>query len=195
MRQRLNPRRGATLIEAMVATVVIAAGTAAVTELLKYVSEASRRMAFQSTALDVYGEVTAYLEDARCNVILPAGTQRFDPLIQALVPGGPTGSDWRWLTRTNGRLEIAAVGPPNAPVFTGIAQGTAPVWVGIRRIGAPAPLTAPSPPAFTFEIQVREVMHDAARDNPANTSGFWIRILPTKKVCTFRDEDDARGEL
>lgn len=187
-------RRGATLIEALVATVVITVGTAAITELLKYVSEASRRMAFQSSALDVYGEITAYIEDARCNIITSGGPPQYDALLAPLINGPPNG-DWVWLSRSPAGRLVPSVPPPQGPLYSGVAQATAPVWVAIRRVGPDPPLNGASPPGYTFEIQVRERTFEAARDNPARTDGYWIRVLPAKKVCTFRDDAQGRGEL
>ncbi len=178
-------------MESLVALVVLSVGTAAITELLKYVSEATRRMAFQSTALDVYGEVVAYVEDARCNVVTQTPRiQQFDPIVQRLVDS----PDWMWLARDGGRL-VASTAPPGGPVFSGIAQATAPVWVAIRRVGPPPVVDAVGPPVIAFEVQVRERMHDAGRDDPGVQAGYWIRVLPAKKVCSFRDEVQGRGEL
>lgn len=195
MRQRLrgarSRRRGATLVESLIALVVISVGTAAITELLKYISEASRRMAFQSTALDVYGEVVAYVEDARCNVVTQVPrVEQYDPIVQRMIAR----TDWMWLSRAGGRL-VESAAPPAGPVFSGVAQATAPVWVAIRRVGPPPATNAVGPPVIAFEVQVRERMHDAGRDSPALESGYWIRILPAKKVCSFRDEVQGRGEL
>ncbi|MFO0726906.1 MAG: prepilin-type N-terminal cleavage/methylation domain-containing protein [Myxococcota bacterium] len=181
-RIRLKNRRGATLIEAMIAMVVIAVGTAAVTELLRQVSQANRRMNFQTTAVDVFTAVATQIQDATCDV--PPG---------AAAPGALTTDPGLWDAISNaGTWRTAAVA---GSVINRLGDLSAvmplPIQVQIRQNGAPA--LGNGPPAYDFEIEVRELMHDAAKD--AATEGYWIRTYPVKKVCNLRLEDIGRGEF
>lgn len=183
-------QRGASLIEAMVATVVVAVATASVTNLLQFVGDASRRMTFQTASLDLYAETVAQLQDARCNVD-PVGNFDRDQGLDFLINSAGT---FAFNPALLGNSMIRRLGDvtPQSPNARSI-----PLNVGIRAVaGGPAFnfATTVGPPSFDFEIRIREITGDPARDNPNVTSGYWIRDFPAKKVCNFRTDGTSRGE-
>jgi len=182
--------RGASLIEAMVATVVVAVATASVTNLLKFVGDASRRMTFQTASLDVYAETVAQIQDARCNVD-PLGVFDRDPGLDFLLSNAGV---WQTNPALLGASLIRRLGDVRA---TDANARSIPLNVSIRAAVANpvfAFATTVGPPAYDFEIRIREITSDPARDNPAVTDGYWIRDFPAKKVCNFRTDGTSRGE-
>jgi len=199
MRQLISPakprarrgQRGATLIEAMISCVVLAGGTAAVTQLLSHVSQANRRMAFQSLANDLASELMNQVADARCDTDAINGN-----LSAATVDSG--------LWAAINAVGVWQLGPglPATSVVQTVGTSAAMPLVDrgiplrIRyRVTAATTIAGRAPPSFDLEVEVREILNDVARDNLAVTTGFWIRNIPFKKVCNRRMEAGGRGEL
>jgi len=172
-------RRGATLIEAVVALGALGVGTAGVMTLMTYVSQTSERAAFHGRAIDVASEFAAQVADTTCD-LLPDDNAPSPP---ATDPG------------------LLAAGDQLAPVtgsaitLVGDIDGTPSVRVSyvstleIRGAGFDGP------PAFDLEVRIREITNDDALDDPAITEGWWIRTFPVKKVCNRRTEPTGRGEF
>lgn len=187
--RRRAAQYGGTLIEALISLVVLMVATASITNILKYVGDANRRMAFQTASLDVYAEVAAQVEDARCDADA-TGLETRDPGLQAIIAARPNFVDVvtpTSLIRTIGLLNEANVERRGRSI---------PMRVSIRDLGTAPAWTAGSlgPPTFDLEVQIREIMSDPARDAPAVTSGFWIRSYPLKKICNLRADTNGRGE-
>lgn len=183
MRRRSHHhQRGATLIEAMIAAVILAVGTAAVTELLKQVSIANRRMTFQTTALDTFTAIASQIQDATCDV--PPG---------AAVPGALTTDPGLWAAISNiGTWQNAPVAGSGITTLGDLTLVKAyPIRATFRAVAAPAP--GLGPPNFDLEVEVREIMRDAVLD--AAVEGYWVRTYPVKKVCNRRTEAQGRGEF
>lgn len=195
MKRRIGSRqqRGTTLVEAMVAVVVLSVGTAAITELLRSISNANRRIDFQTTSLDIFGEFAAQVQDAPCDM--------FPGAVAPTVPGTDPG------------LLLA----PAPPLFQEVipVAGSAITMVGdfgpkaatpdlqnrqlnyrVRYNVAPAAAAAAlnGVPAFDVQVEIREITFDAAKDDPTVLDGYWIRTFPLKKICNVRTEpEDGRG--
>ena len=59
-----------------------------------------------------------------------------------------------------------------------------------RQEGPVNPLEKP----MRLTVRVREIQHDAAKDDDAREDGMWIRIFPIKKLCNPRYDETFRGE-
>lgn len=176
-------QRGATLIEAMIAAVILAIGTAAVTELLKQVSIANRRMTFQTVALDTFTSVAAQIQDATCDVPPGAGAPTFGTTDPGL-----------WAAISNpGVWQNAVVAGSVLNTLGDLTLTKAfPIQVAVR-VAAPIAAFGLGPPNYDFEVEVREIMHNVAMDAAAD--GYWVRTYPVKKVCNRRTEAQGRGEF
>ncbi len=176
-------QRGATLIEAMIAAVILAVGTAAVTELLKQVSIANRRMTFQTVALDTFTSIASQIQDATCDVPPGAaapGALTTDPGLWAAISAPAA-----WQTVPTAGSGITTLGDLTIPKAY-------PIRAAVRLAAAPPPFGM-GPPNYDFEVEVREIMNDVAMD--AATDGYWVRTYPVKKVCNRRTEAQGRGEF
>lgn len=188
--RRRAPRRGlvgATLIEAMIACVVLSAGTAAVTQMLANVHHANRTMSFQTLANELGAEFGAQLMDARCdtdalNGNLAAAT--VDPGLWVAINNINV-----WQNAPAGGLRSLGNSAANPLIDRGI-----PLQMRFR-VTLDTTLVGFGPPTFNVELEIRQTMFDAVRDNLAVTSGYWIRNYPLKKVCNRRLEANGRGEI
>lgn len=193
MRRRARKyRRGATLIEAMVAVAVLGIGTAAAAGLIQMVAKAKQQMAFQRRATEMYQLFTAQLEDASCDVD---------------ITGAAMGAIDGALTAPPGFLN-AGCGPapcggcPAASTVTtcGDMMTFAPIvnvsWqVDAGPIGGPAVNAAP--PEYHLTLRVRAVTNDPVKDAAAST-GTHVRNFPVNKICNIRTDADPllrRGEF
>jgi Tfp pilus assembly protein PilV len=178
---------GATLIEAMIACVVLSAGTAAVTQMLANVHHANRTMNFQTLANELGAEFGAQLMDARCdtdalNGNLAAAT--VDPGLWAAISNINA-----WQQLPAGALQSVGETTANPLIDRGIP-------LRIRyRVTQNTTQAGLGPPTYNVELEIRQTMFDVARDNLAVTTGYWIRNYPLKKICNRRMEANGRGEL
>lgn len=182
-------QRGATLIEAMIAVVVLVVATAAIAELLRHITRAQTTMSFQSAALDAYARLAAEIQDAHCDVDPTFATIDIDP---ALVAPG-------WV----GDPPFGAAPAPGSTITAfGLFDEYSPK-MNVRF--QPQPLTQSDgnanasldgPPTITVLIEVRQMTNDAAQDDPALTDAYWIRTYPVTKLCNVRLEpNNGRGEF
>jgi hypothetical protein len=188
--RRRAPRRpvlGGTLIEAMIACVVLSAGTAAVTQMLANVHHANRTMSFQTLANELGAEFGAQLMDARCDTDALNGTlgaATVDPGLWAAINNVNV-----WQNAPAGGLRSLGNSAANPLIDRGI-----PIQMRFR-VTEVTTLVGLGPPTYNVELEIRQTMFEAARDNPAVTTGYWIRNYPLKKVCNRRTEANGRGEL
>lgn len=185
--------RGATLIEALIAVVVLALGTAAIAELLKYTSDAHRTMSFQTASIDLYARLAAEIQDAHCDVDdvdftvinIDPGLTQGDGVFVGDAPFGaavpPAGS----------KIQSAGIFREYTPDLSVRYQAT---WV--PAIDANVDGLLDGPPGYNIDVEVRQITGDATQDNPATLDGYWIRNYPISKVCNIRLEDtNGRGEF
>lgn len=181
-------KRGLTLVEAVVALLILATGLAALFGMITRVNQANESMALQTLALDAFRRITAQIQDARCDVVaqnttVGAPTSVVDPglnvPLMAWIAAPVPNSDIIFLGDGNTNPELANKTPRVRIDYrrTAIAQGVAGV-----------------PPTITFDVRVRELRGDAALDAVALENGYWIRIYPVQKLCNVRLDDTARGE-
>ncbi|MCC7381221.1 MAG: prepilin-type N-terminal cleavage/methylation domain-containing protein [Deltaproteobacteria bacterium] len=187
-------QRGTTLVEAMVAVVVLSVGTAAITELLRSISTANRRMDFQTTSLDIFGEFAAQVQDAPCDmfpgVAAPVNDGSTDPgLLLAPPPPG-----WQEIVPVAGSA-ITMVGDFGPATGVAATQNRL-LNYRVRYNAQPSapPVGGAGVPAFDLQVEIREITFDPLKDAPATTDGYWIRTFPLKKICNVRTEpEDGRG--
>lgn len=166
-------RRGATLIEALIALAALAVGSAGVVSLLTYVTQANRRAAFQNRSLEIIAELSTQIRDVHCD-IRPDGTTIRDPGLAAVTHAIP----------------IAASGI----TLVGDLGGTPPIRV--QYVVSDSNLAGfGGPPGIDIDVQIREIMNDPNKDDPTVLVGYWIRTFVVKKVCNFRLDDAGRGEF
>lgn len=182
---RRRSSRGMTLIEAMVSVVVMATAVAAIFGMINRVEGANRTVSFQNIALDAFARVAAQVRGARCDYsarVAGAGPGSTDP---GLVAGMGT-----W---------VGAGGPVAGSSITFVGDGTnnpelleysTPIRIDYRTTAVPNSAAATH---YTVEVRIRQIMRDAARDNAARESGFWIRVFPVEKHCTARIDAIGRG--
>jgi hypothetical protein len=187
-----GPRRsafGGTLIEAMIACVVLSAGTAAVTQMLANVHHANRTMSFQTLANELAAEFGAQLMDARCDTDALNGN-----LAAASVDPG------LWTAIQPANLNVWQLAPAGGLRSLGNSTANPLIDRGIPlqmrfRVTQNTTLVGFGPPTYNVELEIRQTMFDAARDNLGVTNGYWIRSYPLKKVCNRRMEANGRGEI
>ncbi len=197
---RAKAKRGFSLIEAVIAMGIMAAGFVAIFSMINRVQGANRSMGFQQQAIEAYNAIAAQIRDAQCdfdgNVPSPA------PLVPATTDPG--------LAAVVGAGWIHASPPNSSIIHVGLTDGTNPnlprtippmrvsYQVNLEAPPVPGPTSGPLPgaigPAFDIQVLVREITGDPARDNPAVTAGFWIRNFPMKKTCNPRFGATRRGE-
>lgn len=177
-------RRGASLVEALVAVAVLGVGTAAVTNLMSSISAARRKMAFQTTSLELFNRLNSEIQASTCLVfpgqLVPDLTSA-DPAF--LVPVGtwrdtPVGAH----VRTIGNFTNVV---PQLRVEYQIPVAPAALAAG--------PLTNNQAVAFDIVVRIREITHDAAQDAADVMSTHYIRSWPTRKTCMSRLTADTRG--
>ncbi|MBK6684481.1 MAG: type II secretion system protein [Deltaproteobacteria bacterium] len=178
-------RRGATLIEVMVAVVVLAIGSVAAMDLATQVVRANEQLNFQTASYEVFNRVAAEIRSATCHVypglVAPAPGTADAGL---LVPAGA------WQSAQAGTSVIRSIGDIEHGAAT---DGTGmPMIVDYR--------VQPDPPAnpgelfgFDIEVRVREAKFNVAQDTLNATSTHWIRTWPIRKNCVVRSEAASRG--
>lgn len=170
-------RRGATLIEAAVALGALGIGMAGVMTLLTYVSQTGKQAAFHGRALDLAAEFAAQAADTSCDL----RPNDVAPTAPATDPGLLAAGD-----------QFVAVSG-SAITLVGDIAGHPRVNVSYAVVPELRVAGFDGPPAFDLTVRIREIMNDAAKDDPAVTRGYWIREYPVKKVCNLRTEPVGRG--
>jgi prepilin-type N-terminal cleavage/methylation domain-containing protein len=187
MRKTRRTQRGITLIETMIALAVLATGIAAVFGMVVHVQKANRTMVLQTRSVDVFAQLVAEIQNARCD---------YDPT--ANPPLAP------------GQVDVARTDPglvPNSPAFYSLPQpNSAITFVGITD-GLPGslPQTVPqmmieysvagdlnSPvgvPALDVTIRITEMTTETHR------LADGIRLYPMRKLCNARLDETSRGEF
>lgn len=168
-------RRGMTLLEAMVAVMVLAVGLVGLFGLIEGVQDAHRRSQFDAIALDAFAQLSAQIADAQCDFPASApgtlGLATVDPGL------APTGGAW--------------IGFPN-PVLgsTVVATGdlvdtSVRTRIEYRVLDATLPGAAPK---LDIDVRIRQLLGDGATgpDDPNLEDGYWIRVYPLEKVCVPR---------
>lgn len=178
MRTNHAPRRGAALLETVIALGVLAVGTAAIVSLVTQVHQAGTKSNYQAASLDLFAAFSAQVKAAHCDVA-PQNVGALDETDAGLIPG-------TYLTPIAGS-SVQLVGD-----FIGATQipGTPPMRLSYEVLPA---ITPPDgPPLLEIDVTVRELTGDAAKD--AQAMGPWIRNFRLVKVCTLRT-DNATGCL
>lgn len=197
--------RGISLIEVMIASVVLALGMVATFAMLERVEGANRSFDLTQTANDAYARLAAQIRDAQCD---------FDGATPAAAPNPATIDDG--LERAVGLGYVGVDVPvpqPSTITYVGLTDGSQapriPQTVPPLRIeyqvlreappvAAPGAVRAPPPnpgPAYDINVRIRQITGDPARDDPSVENGWWIKHYPVKKVCNARYESSSRGEV
>lgn len=183
-------RRGMSLLEAMMAMVVLTVGVTAIFGMINHVQGANRKLSFHNTALDAFGVISAQIRDVRC-----------DYLASAVVPGiDPLTTDPGLVAGEGGWFGAGGVAPGSSITYVGDATNN-PAMVGVvppiridyrtarRRVAPGQPFTS-----YTVDVRVREVTGDPVKDDILRVNGAWIRVYPVEKLCTARTDTVGRGE-
>lgn len=180
-----------TLIETMLALVVLVTGIAAVFGMANHVQTANNNLKFQTLTLDYFARISAQIRNARCDfpASLPTvapGDLITDPGLNPGLAGvAPAFGGW-------------VVAPTGSITLVGVTDGAAlPLTVPRLQIAYRMSLdttTVPNIPSYDIEVQIREITNDPARDNINLVDGHWIRVYPISKVCNARLDEQARGE-
>jgi type II secretory pathway pseudopilin PulG len=173
-------RRGMTLLEAVIALLVLSTGVAAVFGMVGRISNANRSMAFQTASLDAFSEISAQIRDARCDI--PEG-QAMDDFNAALFDPG--------LALTNGQWVNAAIAGSTIQLVGDFTNRVPVIRIDYR---VAEDNTQPGPVSLDIDVRVREITGDPDKDDPARESGYWIQVFPVKKLCTPRTDATYRGE-
>jgi len=183
-------QRGMSLLEAMMAMLVLTIGVAAIFGMINHVQGANRTLSFQNTALDAFALVSAQIRDARC-----------DYLANAAVPGiAPASTDPGLVAGEGGWVGAAGAVAGSSITYVGdatnnplLADTVPPIRIDYRtarrQVAVGQPFTS-----YTVDVRVREIKRNAAQDNVALEDGHWIRIFPVEKLCTARTNLIGRGE-
>ena len=196
-------QRGISIIEVMMAAVLLALGVTAMFAMLDRVEGANRSLDFARTANDAYARLAAEIRDAQCDYdgrqVPPVmdGTTT-DPGLAAVIGVGwvgvdvviPVGSSITQAGVSDGSNPFISATVPTLRIEYRLVN-EAPVVVAPGAIrGAPAGVG----PAFDVEIRIRKVTGNPAMDDPTVNNGWWIKHFPVKKVCNPRYESRRRGE-
>ena len=191
MRRPSARTRGTTLLEAMVALLVMGIALVAIFGMLNHVEGANRSLSFQNTALDVFARVSAQIRDARCDydaTVVPS-VLNF-PTTDSGIPAGM--GPWFGIGGPEPGSQITLVG--DAASNPQLAEFTPAIRVEYQ-VTQEVPPDPAAPLSFRFDVRIRQIMRNAAQDAPGLTDGHWIRIFPVQKVCNPRgDLANARGE-
>ena len=187
--RRGSSQRGATLIEAMIAVVVLVIATAAIAELLRHITRAQTTMSFQSAALDMYARLSAEIQDAHCDVDPAFATIDIDP---ALTAAG-------WV----GAPPFGVAPPPGSTITSfGVFNEYSPRMnvrfqpQALTQSDGDGNASLDGPPTIVVLIEVRQITNEATQDDPTVTDGYWIRTYPVTKLCNIRLEpNNGRGEF
>lgn len=191
MRRSRRQTRGMTLLEAVVALLVMATALAGIFGMINHVEGANRSLSFQNTALDVFARVSAQIRDARCDYDATVVPVALNP---ATTDAGLMAGMGAWFgaagAEPSSLIDLTG-NSANNPALAGI---TPEIQVDYMVTQEPPP--DPSAPlSFRFDVRIRQIMRNAAQDDPNLTDGHWIRVFPVQKVCNARgDILDARGE-
>lgn len=172
-------RRGATLIEALVALAALGIGTAGIASLISHLSKVHRRQAFQTSSLDVLATFSTQVRDATCDLLPNTVSLTSGPADPGLLAPG-----WQ-------------AGPVRGSAITTVGRidGSPPILVSYNSVLVAVPPTFAGPPSFDVQVRIREITGDPTLDDPNVTQGYWIRDFTVKKVCNLRLEADGRGEF
>ena len=178
-----------TLLEAVIAVLVMVTGVAALMGMIINVENANRSMALQHNSLDVFARLSAQIRDAECDALPVAGLGpgTSDP---AFLPGvwPVAGANGQWIAQPVNNSSITFVG--DATNNPALEQYVPPIRVAYR---VRTEVNLQAAPAFQVDVQVRQLMRDA-RDNVNLENGFFVRIYPVQKLCNNRTNATQRGE-
>ncbi|MBI2374652.1 MAG: prepilin-type N-terminal cleavage/methylation domain-containing protein [Deltaproteobacteria bacterium] len=176
-------RLGATLIESLIAMAVLAVGTAAIAELVRSITRANERAAFQTRSLEIYQRVASQVRSATCNVFPGNGA----PIAASADPGLFTVAGAGWQTAAVGGSVITHIGAFDDSDF--------PVTAGKPRYVVEYRVTSDTAgvDAYDVLIRIREVSVESSADDLDVFNNLYIRTYPTKKVCTLRSTASSRG--
>ena len=196
-------RRGVSLLEVLIASVVLAVGSLGTFALLDQVESAHRSLDLSRLAREAYARLAAEIRDAQCDydgsqqpfVLEPTTT---DPGLLASIDAGwigvdvpiPEASSMTQAGRTDGSYPALAQTVPALRIEYRVALESAPVPVP----GGTQPPAAQVGPGFDIQIRVRQITRDPDRDDPTVETGWWIRHYPLHKTCNPRYERSRRGE-
>src|SRR5687768_8759914 len=156
MKRSRSTRRGAALIETVIALGVLGIGTAAVVMLVKELNQAGTKSAFHTASLNLFAAFAAQVRAASCDV----------------APGSVG------FQATSSDLGLAPTGTPNtAPVDPRSAVQLVGDFIDATQIQGAPPLRltytvrnaatafADAPPSLEVHVQIREITRDPAKDN------------------------------
>jgi type II secretory pathway pseudopilin PulG len=184
-RRRSHRERGVTLVETMIALIVLSTGVAAVFGMVTHVTTANRSLTFQANSLDVFARVAAQIQDTQCD-FPTTGPPVIDP---GLLVAQNT-----WITAPVGNSAISFIGVTDGVDLPELTQPKMRIEYQLSR-ETPGP---PTPDAFNINVRVREITNDPVKDALGFApsifdGGHWIRVYPVKKVCVPRVDDLVRG--
>jgi prepilin-type N-terminal cleavage/methylation domain-containing protein len=188
--RRLHPRasrRGMTLVEAIIAMLVLTIGVAGIYNLLGSISGSQHNLRLNSQGLDLYSRIASEIKDSVCDYpaqlagvpIVPAQAVRDPGLLTEniwipAVVAQPAGSRIRTIGDFDG---------DGAP--TAAANAVLRVDYRVRSLA----LVNVNPLTYEIDVRVRQIQGDPVRDAPALENGTWIRVFTVQKVCNARTED------
>lgn len=176
-RKTTSSRRGVTLIETMVALVVLAIGIAAIFSMVAHVSKANRTMLLQTRSVDAFAQIAAEIQNAQCDFDPGTGTPYVDPGFTTTVP-----------------MPIDEPIDDSAIQSVGVTDGSGPLPATVPPMSiayAVVPVPAPTPggiPGYEIEVQITEI-------NPISRIGDGTRRYPIRKLCNPRLDATRRGEF
>jgi type II secretory pathway pseudopilin PulG len=188
MMRRGSKQRGATMLEALIALVVLSTGTAAIAELLGYVSKSQGTARFQGASLDLYATISAEIQDAHCDVQPDGVTEMVDPGL------APTAGAWVDAPVAGSKIVTVGQMPQFSPPVAVRYQVSGRTRDVLQSDGTNQTLNN-APPHVDVVVEVRQVMNVPTMDDPAIVDGYWIRSFPIVKVCNLRTDDNGRGEF
>lgn len=203
IRRTSRRQRGVTLLEVMMATLILAMGIVATFAMLDRVEGANRSLDLTRTANDAYARLAAQIRDAQCDFDGSLPVPALDATTTDAALFNVIGAGWIGVD--------TALPQPSTISYVGLTDGSnpnlprtvPPLRIEYRVVNEAAPVAAPGAtrlpppgvgPAFDIDIRIRQLTMDPARDNPAVTDGWWIKHFPMKKVCNARYERTRRGE-
>jgi hypothetical protein len=193
-----KPRRGVTLVEAMIALTCLAVGIAGVSGILGSVAAANKRAAFHNTALDMFAAFAAQVADAQCDYYQSAGganNLKIDPgLSGERLVFQPAAGSAITLVGQFGQTVNNSFGAPISPLLV----PTTPVFLSYKVTHSPSdsPADGLTPPHATLLVQICDSNNEAMNPCPVfNGHGWWIREFSLNKSCTYRLDNDGRGEF
>jgi hypothetical protein len=162
-----------TLVETMIALVVLATGIAAIFGMVAHVSRANRTMVLQTRSVDAYAQLAAEIQNAQCDFNPVDGTRIVDP---GLAPGT--------YTVAVANSAIQHVGVTDGTVLPATVPQMA-IQYQVTDVTVPGPGALP---ALEIEIQISEL-------NAVGQVGDGLRRYPVRKICNARLDETRRGEF